>query len=69
MFWLIQYPNLHCYRPNSIIQLKLIEAIQSENFYSVCLSSPNSGSPNVLVVQNSPNGDSPYGDSPNVLVV
>ena len=30
MLWLIQYPNLHCYRPNSIIQLKLIEAIQSE---------------------------------------
>ena len=37
---------------------------ESENCYSVCQSSPNGGSPNVLVVQNNPNGD-----SSNIIVV
>ena len=49
MFWLIQYPNLHCYRPNSIIQLKLIEAILSE--ISVSPNGLKTCSPFVLVVQ------------------
>ena len=39
---------------------------ESGNCQCVCHSSANSNSPNVLLVQNNPNGDSPNVKSPNV---